>query len=115
MPRGNFNHGPHNGFGWAQAVQGNWRGSSSQREGFNRGGFNPRGYQGFQPPRRGGFAGPRSNPSQNGAGHLRAMDTDSEWQGDGDKTPHHSNPQSEYSSPHPSGYTYDALGQPENF
>ncbi|KAI0991307.1 hypothetical protein K3495_g16880, partial [Podosphaera aphanis] len=27
MPRGNFNHGPHNGFGWAQAVQGNWRGS----------------------------------------------------------------------------------------
>ncbi|KAI0996785.1 hypothetical protein K3495_g11401 [Podosphaera aphanis] len=27
MPRGNFNHGSHNGLGWAQAVQGNWRGS----------------------------------------------------------------------------------------
>ncbi|RKF76309.1 hypothetical protein GcM1_228054b [Golovinomyces cichoracearum] len=54
-PRPNLNHGHNDRFTWAQGAQGNWRGSISQRIGFNRGGFNLRGHQGFKPSLRGGL------------------------------------------------------------
>ncbi|RKF75390.1 hypothetical protein GcM1_234074 [Golovinomyces cichoracearum] len=112
-PRPNLNHGHNDRFTWAQEAQGNWRGTTSQRTGFNRGGFNYRGHQGFEPSLRGGLFGPRNKPNQNGAGQPRAVELEYEWQ-EGEHALHHSYPKHEYSFPYTSGYNFDDVRHSEN-
>ncbi|RKF84235.1 hypothetical protein GcM1_135008 [Golovinomyces cichoracearum] len=113
-PRLNLNHRHNDRFTWAQGAQENWRGSTSQRTGFNRGGFNLRGHQGFQPSLRGGLFRPRNKPNQNGVGQLRAVESENEWQEEGEHAPHPSYLKHEYSFPYTNGYNFDDVRHSEN-